>query len=528
MVTVTMTETNFITRIISRDVKMNGIGPVITRFPPEPNGPLHVGHAKSLILNASISAIHHGTWTLRLDDTNPQNERCKYVSSIIRTLKWFGFRSFPNHFASDYYPELYRLAFMLLESGQAYVDQHGFREFKLSKGTFHSKGKVSVDRNKAVNDSVKLLRQMKFGRFGPKQKVLRAKISPSSPHLNLRDPVLYRTSFARHYRTGYSWHLHPTYDYAHAVSDYLEGTTHSLCTLEFEHSRDLYNWIISKAVGLKLTTRTTAPKQIEFARLNVEGVVTSKRTMLRLLRTGSIKRFDDLRLGTIMSVRRSGLLSEVLKAFIKALGISKSCSLIRREVLDGVTEKLLEFGVPQRMAIFRPLKLVIENEGGAILPAASLASNPYQFFSGRRRVILTKELLIEPISAWRNQTKHRLYSGSIIKLRNGPVLKFLRLVRSGRGLLVRAMSFPFTSKARTDNNSNEKRWVSASFNNNIVANLCTARLASNKINTLRCERYGNEWLSNGQPSKLEGVGCFVGDYTTETGSLAKFNLTVRS
>lgn len=526
-VLIAVRDTNFIIRLVDRDVKVDGVGTIKTRFPPEPNGPLHIGHAKSLVLNSTISTNHHGTWTLRLDDTNPKNERYKYVNSINNVLNWFGFSGFPKHFASDYYARLYSLSLKLLETGQAYVDLQSLSEFKLSKGSFHSKGRDSVDRNRAVKDNVKLLRQMKFGRFGLKRKVLRARIDPSSPNLNLRDPVLYRTSFLRHYRTDYSWHVHPTYDYAHAVSDYLEGTTHSLCTLEFEHNKDLYNWILSRAVSLKLTNRTTVPKQIEFARLNIEGMITSKRIMLRLVKTRTIGGFDDLRLGTITSIRRSGSTSEALKTFVGELGISKSCSLIKRKVLSSMIERAQGFSTPEKMVCLNPLMLVLENSGAASLISKSPASCPFQFFSGRRKIILTKELKIEPVGARCIMMQHQLYSGLILQLKGGPVVKCLRFTRSvGGGLLLRALLFSHTSEVKNRNSVYERYWVSAPLSTKITTNCPKTMLASNKNNIANYEQYNNEWLSNGQSFKFEGIGCFIGDYTSEGGYVVKFNITV--
>jgi len=348
---------DFIRAIVAQDVRAGKHGGrVATRFPPEPNGYLHIGHAKSICLNFGIAAEYGGVCHLRFDDTNPTTEDPEYVEAIQEDVRWLGFDWRDKLFyASDYFEQLYEFAVTLIRKGKAYVDSLSADEIRAHRGTLTEPGKDSPYRTRPVEENLALFARMRAGDFPDGAHVLRAKIDMASPNLNLRDPVLYRIRRASHYRTGTAWCLYPTYDYAHPLSDAIEGITHSICTLEFEDHRPLYDWVLEQADA------PCRPRQIEFARLNLTHTVMSKRKLLDLVQKGLVRGWDDPRLPTLKGLRRRGYTPEAIRAFCEQIGVAKRDAVVEMALLEHILREDLNKRAPRVMAVLRPLKLVIEN-----------------------------------------------------------------------------------------------------------------------------------------------------------------------
>ncbi|WP_337517548.1 glutamine--tRNA ligase [Megasphaera sp.] len=353
------TTKNFIETIIDEDNEKNTYGKrVHTRFPPEPNGYLHIGHAKSICLNFGIAKKYGGITNLRFDDTNPSKENTEYVESIKRDVKWLGFDWDDRMFyASDYFDKLYEYAKKLIRLGKAYVDDLSSDEIREYRGTFNTPGKESPCRNRSVEENLQLFEDMKAGKFADGEKVLRAKIDMASPNLNMRDPVLYRIVHASHHRTGDKWCIYPMYDFAHPVSDAIERITHSICTLEFEAHRPLYNWVLEDwddPEGQK-------PRQIEFARLNVTNMITSKRKLRLLVEKGIVSGWDDPRMPTISGIRRRGYTPESIRDFCERIGVAKADSMVDISLLEYCIREDLKMKAPRLMTVIDPIKVVLTN-----------------------------------------------------------------------------------------------------------------------------------------------------------------------
>ena len=382
---------DFIRAIVTEDVRAgrNG-GAVATRFPPEPNGYLHIGHAKSIVLNFGVAAEFGGTCNLRFDDTNPTREDEEYVRSIEEDVRWLGFRwDGSPRFASDYFPTLYDYAVHLIRVGKAYVDSLGAEEMRELRGTLTKPGKDSPYRTRSVEENLELFRQMKEGKFPDGAHVLRAKIDMASPNLNLRDPVLYRIRRAHHHRTGDAWCIYPMYDFAHPPSDALESITHSLCTLEFEDHRPLYDWLIE---NLPVPAR---PRQIEFARLSLTYTVLSKRKLLQLVEEGHVGGWDDPRMPTIVGMRRRGYTAEAIRAFCERVGVAKRENIVDVASLEHAVREDLNRRAPRLMGVLDPLRVVIENYPGDGVETFEVAVNPEDPSAGMRTVPFSRELWIE-------------------------------------------------------------------------------------------------------------------------------------
>ena len=416
-----MTSKDFIRRIVAEDLAAGRHRRVVTRFPPEPNGFLHVGHAKSICLNFGVAAEHGGVCYLRYDDTNPSAEEQAFVDAIRRDVNWLGFETPLVTHASDYFPRLCEIAERMIESGHAFVDSSSAERISADRGTLTSPGRNSPYRNRSVTENRDLFRRMRGGEFGDGEQVLRARIDMASPNINLRDPVLYRVRHVEHARTGRDWCIYPMYDFAHTLSDALEGITHSLCTLEFEDHRPLYEWLLDHC-GLTLETR---PRQYEFGRLNLGHSVTSKRRVAELIRTGAVDDWDDPRLVTLSALRRRGYPPGVLREFCARAGVTRSEQLIGADQLESVVREALNRDAPRAMAVARPLKVVLTN-----LPADHfeelLASNhPQRPEMGTRRVPFSAELHIERSDFMEDPPRRfrRLRPGGEVRLRNAYIIR---------------------------------------------------------------------------------------------------------
>jgi glutaminyl-tRNA synthetase len=386
---VTATTSNFIRNLIDQDLADGKHQSVVTRFPPEPNGYLHIGHAKSICLNFGLAAHYGGRCHLRFDDTNPVKEEQAYIDAIKRDVRWLGFDwGSHEYYASDYFATLYGYAERLVEKGLAYVCDLNAEEIRAYRGTLTEPGKDSPYRARTVAENLALLRRMRAGEFADGTRVLRAKIDMAAPNLNLRDPVLYRILHATHHRTGDTWCLYPMYDFAHGQSDSIEGITHSICTLEFEAHRPLYDWLCT-------VLAIHHPQQIEFARLNLSYTVMSKRRLLELVNEGHVTGWDDPRMPTLSGMRRRGFPPAAIRTFCERIGVGKSDSIIDMSVLEDCIREELDRAAPRAMAVLRPLKVVITNYPGEQSESLSVANHPKEPAFGMRTLGFGRELYIE-------------------------------------------------------------------------------------------------------------------------------------
>jgi glutaminyl-tRNA synthetase len=416
---------NFIRQIIEADLASGKHKEIVTRFPPEPNGYLHFGHAKSISLNFSLPLEYGGRCNLRFDDTNPVKEEQEYVDSIIDAVHWLGSDYGPQPlYASDYFGFMYKAAEYLVERGLAYVDSQSAEEIRANRGTLTEPGRNSPYRDRAPAENLKLLRSMKGGEFPDGAHVLRAKIDMSSPNINLRDPVLYRIKHAEHHRTGNDWCIYPMYTYAHPIEDAVERVTHSLCTLEFEDQRPFYDWLLERLAEGGLLQRPL-PQQIEFARLNLTNVVLSKRKLIQLVDEGHVSGWDDPRLPTLAAARRRGYTAEGFRRFAEKIGVSKANQLIDFSVLEESMREHLNEEAPRRMAVLDPIKLVIDNFPADRDESASVPNHPQKPDRGRREVPFSRELWIErdDFSPAPPKGYFRLFPGNEVRLRFGYVVK---------------------------------------------------------------------------------------------------------
>ncbi len=381
---------DFIREIVAADVRSGRHSTIVTRFPPEPNGHLHIGHAKSICLNFGIARDFGGRCHLRFDDTNPVKEEQEYIDAIERDIRWLGFDWGEHlHHASDYFEQLYDWAVHLIRNGDAYVDDLSADEIREYRGTLTEPGRNSPWRDRPVDESLDLFARMRAGEFPNGARVLRAKIDMASPNINLRDPVLYRILHAAHPRTGDAWRIYPTYDFAHGQSDAIEGVTHSICTLEFEAHRPLYDWLIEH---LPVPSR---PRQYEFARLNLTYTVLSKRFLLRLVDEGRVRGWDDPRMPTISGLRRRGFPAEGIRDFAEMVGVTKTDSVIEYGLLEHAVRAVLNRTAPRRFGVLDPLKVVIENYPDDRTEEVEVPNNPEDPAAGKRPVPFGRELWIE-------------------------------------------------------------------------------------------------------------------------------------
>jgi glutaminyl-tRNA synthetase len=482
---------NFLRAIIESDIAAGthdraGLPPVITRFPPEPNGYLHIGHAKSICLNFGLARDYGGRCNLRFDDTNPAKEDQEYVDTIIDSVKWLGFtleHQGPDgpeehlHYASDYFDQLYLMAEYLVTSGFAYVDSQSAEEMAANRGNFSQPGKNSPFRERPRAESLALLRAMKAGQFGDGEHILRAKTSAdamASPNMNLRDPALYRIRHAHHHRTGDAWCIYPMYDYTHPISDALEYITHSVCTLEFQDHRPFYDWLLDTLCAGGFF-KQPLPRQYEFARLNLTYVITSKRKLRQLVDEGIVDGWDDPRMPTIVGLRRRGYTPESIQLFCERIGVTKSDGWIDMGTLEGCLREDLDPKAPRATAVLRPLRLIIDNFDEHDSIACSAPVHPHFPERGLRSFPITRQLWIEADDCMEVPSKgyFRLYPpsgdkpGSKVRLRYGYVIECTSIDKDQDGNLiaVHCNYFP-DSKSGTEGSANYKvkgniHWISA-------------------------------------------------------------------
>ncbi len=416
---------NFIRQRIEADLASGKHTAIVTRFPPEPNGYLHFGHAKSICLNFGLAAQYGGRCNLRFDDTNPEKEEQEYVDSIIDAVKWLGFDFGPTPFyASDYFDFMYQAAEYLISSGNAYVDSQSADEMRASRGTLTEPGKNSPYRDRSPEENLRLFREMKGGRHADGAMVLRAKIDMASPNINMRDPAIYRIKRATHHRSGDKWCIYPMYAYAHPVEDAIERVTHSICTLEFEDQRPFYDWVLARIAEGGLLERPL-PQQIEFARLNLTYVMLSKRKLIELVEGGHVDGWDDPRMPTLAGARRRGYTPEGFRRFAERVGVSKANSTIDFSVLEDCMREHLNEGAPRRMAVLDPLKLVIENYPEGKEELCDVPNHPQKPDMGKRPVPFSRELWIEREDYQDTPPKgyFRLFPGNKVRLRYAYVIE---------------------------------------------------------------------------------------------------------
>jgi glutaminyl-tRNA synthetase len=468
---------NFIRQIIEHDLSEKKHAAIATRFPPEPNGYLHIGHAKSICLNFGLArdyanaAQQAGIETrchMRFDDTNPVKEDQEYVDSILDTVKWLGFNWGTNLFyASDYFDKLYEFAESLIKGGFAYVDSQSADEMRANRGTLTQAGSDSPFRNRSAEESLTLLREMRAGKHAEGSHILRAKIDMASPNLNLRDPALYRIRIAEHHRTGNVWCIYPMYDYAHPISDALEGISHSICTLEFEAHRPLYDWLLETLASLGKLVKPL-PQQIEFARLNLTYVVTSKRKLQELVQSGSVDGWDDPRMPTIVGLRRRGYTPSAIQLFCERIGVSKADSWIDMSTLEQSLRDDLDPKAHRGIAVLNPLKLILDNFPEDHSEPCKAPIHPHLPELGDRQFSLTKELWIEKEDFEELPPKgfFRLFPGNRVRLRYGYVVECTGFDRDPQGNIVAVHANYFAdSKSGTSDSNNYKvkgniHWVS--------------------------------------------------------------------
>ncbi|MEE9337964.1 MAG: glutamine--tRNA ligase/YqeY domain fusion protein [Methylococcaceae bacterium] len=424
---------NFIRHLITNDLRNNkNDGEVITRFPPEPNGYLHVGHAKSICLNFTMAAEFKGQCNLRFDDTNPEKESVEFMESIERDVQWLGFTWAEKHHSSDYFEQLYNYAAQLITSGDAYVDSLDAEQIRQYRGSLTEPGKESPDRNRSIEDNLALFSAMKNGDYADGKYILRAKINMASPNINMRDPAIYRIKRAHHFRTGDAWCLYPMYDFTHCISDALEGITHSLCTLEFEDHRPLYDWFLDK-----LQT-PIHPQQIEFARLQLEYTVVSKRKLAQLVDGNFVTGWDDPRMPTIAGMRRAGYTPESIRDFCERIGITKKDSWIEMAVLENCIREDLNENAPRAMAVLKPLRLVIDNYPDEQVEMLEVSNHPQKPELGTRKIPFSKTILIEQddFSETPPPKYKRLIEGEEVRLRSSYVIKCTKIIKDESGNII--------------------------------------------------------------------------------------------
>jgi glutaminyl-tRNA synthetase len=423
---------DFIRDTVAADLGAGRVKRPITRFPPEPNGYLHIGHAKSIALNFGIAAEFGGKCNLRFDDTNPTREEQEYIDAIKRDVTWLGYQWDGLFHASDYFEQLFVWAEHLIRAGKAYVDDQSQDEMRLARGTLTEAGHDSAFRDRGVEENLDLFRRMRAGEFPNGARVLRAKIDMASGNINLRDPVLYRILHASHPRTGTGWSIYPSYDFAHGQSDAIEGVTHSVCTLEFEDHRPLYDWLIE---NLPVPSR---PRQYEFARLNLTYTLLSKRVLTQLVQQGHVSGWDDPRMPTIAGLRRRGVPPEAIRDFIKRIGVAKSNSIVDMGMLEFSVREALNKSALRRMAVLRPLKVVIENYPEGQVEELEAANHPDDPAAGARRIKFSRELFIEQDDFMENPPKkfYRLSPGNEVRLRYAYFITCRDVKKNAKGEVV--------------------------------------------------------------------------------------------
>ena len=513
---------NFIRKIVEEDLAQGRCQEAVrTRFPPEPNGYLHIGHAKAICLNFGIAEEYGGKCNLRFDDTNPEKEEQKYAAAIQEDVRWLGFDWEDRLFhASDYFEALFQYAVELIKMGRAYVDSLSMEAIRARRGTLTEPGQDSPHRNRPVEESLDLFHRMKAGEFDEGDHVLRAKIDMGSPNLNMRDPVLYRIREADHYRTGAAWRIYPMYDFTHCLSDAIEGVTHSLCSLEFEDHRPLYDWFIDNLAP------PARPRQYEFARLNLEHTVLSKRKLLELVRERRVKGWDDPRMPTLSGLRRRGFTPRSIREFCERIGVTKSDAYIDMAALEHVIREELDANAPRRMAVLRPLKVVIDNYPEDEEELLDAANHPQNSGLGSRQVPFAKALYIERDDFMEEPPRKffRLAPGREVRLRYAYFITCNEVVKdadTGEVIELRCSYDPATRGGNAPDGRKVKgtlHWVSAKH-----ALRAEVRLYDRLFSAANPERDGDDWKAWLNPASEETLtNCFVEPGLAEVAAEARF------
>ena len=495
------TNKNFITNIIDNDNSTNKFSErVHTRFPPEPNGYLHIGHAKSICLNFEIANTYKGKCNLRFDDTNPEKENIEYIEAIKKDIQWLGYKWDSMHFSSDYFDNLYEYAVNLIENNFAYIDSSNAEKIKQERGTLTEPGVNSKDRDRSISDNIKLFEEMKQGKFTDGEYVLRLKIDMLSPNINMRDPVIYRIKKFKHHRTGNDWCIYPMYDFTHCISDAIENITHSLCTLEFEDHRDLYDWIIEKI------NHENKPQQIEFSRLALEHNLMSKRKLSELVEKNYVSGWDDPRMPTISGMRRRGFTSNSIKDFCARIGITKKNSSIEMGVLENTIREELNLSAKRVMGILDPLKIVITNYPEGEKEEILAANNPNDKEIGQRNISISKNIYIDKNDFMESPEKKyfRLSPGKEVRLRHAFNIICNKVIKSNDGKIIE-LECSFDPVSRDMKKGNKVKgmihWVDA--NNCIDATINIYDRLFTESNPLNLENFNENSLVIKKHAKLE-------------------------
>ena len=490
---------------------------VITRFPPEPNGYLHIGHAKSICLNFGLAQSYGGRCHLRFDDTNPEKESIEYVNSIKDMVRWLGFDWIDEHgeehlyYASDYFEQLYQFAEKLIEAGHAYIDSQDADTIRAQRGQLHEAGQNSPYRDRPASESLDIFRRMRAGEFPEGAHVLRAKIDMAASFIVMRDPVIYRIRYAHHHRTGDTWCIYPMYDFTHCISDALEKITHSLCTLEFENNRPLYNWVLERLVEVGVFEQPL-PEQTEFARMNLTYAITSKRKLLQLVENHHVDGWDDPRMMTLVGVRRRGFTPESLRLFAERIGVSKADSWIEMGVLEQAVRDDLDAKAPRAVAVLKPLKLIIDNYAEGQTELCHAPVHPHHPEMGQREFLFARELwieqddfMVEPIKGF-----FRLFVGNKVRLRHGFVIECTGFDTNDAGevIAVHANYFP-DSKSGTEGSNNYKVKGNIHWLSDASSIPCEIRVYDRLFNDPHPDAGGKDFLAALNPDSKHTSQGFV-------------------
>lgn len=499
------TPSNFIRNIVIEDLKSGKYTEIITRFPPEPNGYLHIGHAKAITLNFELADDFKGKTNLRFDDTNPIKEDTEYVESIEEDVRWLGFEWENLYFASDYFDEMYKRALVLIEKQKAYVCDLTAEEIKQYRGTLTSPGKGSPYRDRSIKENLDLFERMLKGEFKDGDKVLRAKIDMASPNMNMRDPVIYRIAHAPHHNTGDKWCIYPMYDFAHPLEDAIEGITHSICTLEFEDHRPLYDWVIAEC------EMESKPQQIEFARLNITNTVMSKRKLKLLVDKGVVDGWDDPRMPTIAGLRRRGYTPEAIRSFCREIGVSKSNSIVDGQLLEHFIRDDLISKTPRVTAVLKPIKVVITNYPEGQVETLESPFNIDVPEMGTREIPFSRDIFIDAEDFMENPPKkyHRLYPGNEVRLKDAYFIKCNEVIKDKEGNITE-LHCTYDIETKSGSGFTERKvkgtihWVEA--NNALPAEF---RLFEPLILDDKDDDDGKKFLDQINPNSLEILQGFV-------------------
>lgn len=514
------TNLNFIEEIITNDLKSGKHKSIITRFPPEPNGYLHIGHAKSICLNFGVAKKYGGKTNLRFDDTNPVKEDTEYVDSIKEDIKWLGFQWAEEHYASDYFEQLYQWAVELIKKGLAYVDDQSLEQMRENRGTVQTPGKDSPYRNRSVEENLDLFERMRKGEFPDGSKTLRAKIDMAHPNMHMRDPIMYRIIHTSHHRTGDKWSIYPMYDYAHGESDSIENITHSICTLEFDIHRPLYDWFIEQ-LGI------FPSHQYEFARLNLNYTVMSKRKLLQLVKENYVSGWDDPRMPTICGLRRRGYTPESIRNFCEDIGVAKRDNVIDYARLENALRDDLNKRSQRVMAVLNPVKLIIDNYPEGKTELLSAINNPEDESAGTREVSFSKTLYIERDDFMENPPKKyfRMTPGQEVRLRYAYIVRCTGVDKDPEGNIT-AVHCTYDEQSRGGNAPDGRKikgtihWVDANHHCNAEVRLFERLFQSESPDKVE---EGHSFLENLNPDSLKVLqNCKVEKFLSTTKPLDKY------